>query len=110
MFYDVMANLICGFLGLLLAMIQVRDRTMIERGPWERRLSVVRPARAGLRRARPRHGVLDADFWASPDAPDSGARSNTLATADGKWTGPYQVASKVGSAYPARSFRRGGCS
>ncbi|WP_460796763.1 VanZ family protein [Microbacterium sp. GXF0217] len=95
-FYDVMANSIGGFLGLLLAMviramIHVRDRTMIERELWERRRAAAElqrqnAARAAARKPQPAQAwaaeaepayvepdpvtrVLDADFWASPDAP-----------------------------------------
>lgn len=82
-FYDVMANTLGGYVGLLLAMIMramiyARDRTKIERELWERRKAAaeLQRARAGqyqdvYRTAEPDPvtRVLDADFWASDDAP-----------------------------------------
>lgn len=95
-FYDVMANTIGGYLGLLLAMIiramiHARDRTMIERELWERRRAAAELQRQNAARAAahvpsqmpawavqgqpvqrevdPVTRVLDADFWSSEDAP-----------------------------------------
>jgi glycopeptide antibiotics resistance protein len=81
--YDVAANTIGGYFGLLLAiimraMIYQRDRTKIERELWERRR-----AAAELQRQRaaqyqqsyasaepdPVTRVLDADFWETGEAP-----------------------------------------
>jgi glycopeptide antibiotics resistance protein len=81
--YDVAANTIGGYVGLLLAiimraMIYQRDRTKIERELWERRR-----AAAELQRQRaaqyqqsyapaepdPVTRVLDADFWETDEAP-----------------------------------------
>jgi glycopeptide antibiotics resistance protein len=81
--YDVAANTIGGYVGLLLAiimraMIYQRDRTKIERELWERRR-----AAAELQRQRaaqyqqsyapaepdPVTRVLDADFWETGEAP-----------------------------------------
>ncbi|MGM7680228.1 VanZ family protein [Microbacterium sp. A94] len=80
---DVAANTIGGYIGLMLAMIMramiyARDRTKIERELWERRA-----AAAAIQRQRaeqyqqsyapaepdPVTRVLDADFWATGDAP-----------------------------------------
>lgn len=81
--YDVAANTIGGYTGLLLAiimraMIYQRDRTKIERELWERRR-----AAAAMQRQRaaqyqqpyvtaepdPVTRVLDADFWETDEAP-----------------------------------------
>lgn len=87
---DVLANSIGGYIGLLIAMvlralIHARDRTMIERELWERRAAAAQIQRARADAAFASRGiavqpqrvtepdpvtrVLDADFWASGDAP-----------------------------------------
>ncbi|ALX65607.1 VanZ family protein [Microbacterium sp. XT11] len=89
--FDVLANTIGGYVGLLLAMIlramiYARDRTKIERELWERRAAAAELQRQNAARAAARSGValptapayvepdpvtrvLDADFWATGDAP-----------------------------------------
>lgn len=95
--FDVLANTLGGYVGLLFAMIiraliYARDRTMIERELWERRRAAAELQRQNAARAAAREPlraqarsnqagpqvyeepdpvtrVLDADFWASPDAP-----------------------------------------
>ncbi len=81
--YDVMANTIGGYLGLLLAMIiramiHARDRTKIERELWERRAAAAelqQRERAAVHAADaatepdPVTRILDPQFWNSPDAP-----------------------------------------
>ncbi|MFT4259258.1 VanZ family protein [Microbacterium sp.] len=92
--FDVLANTIGGYIGLLLAMvlramIDARDRTKIERELWERRYAAAQLQRQNAERAARRSAqpawaaqptpvsvepdpvtrVLDADFWASDDAP-----------------------------------------
>lgn len=93
--FDVLANTIGGYVGLLLAMIiramiHARDRTMIERELWERRRAAAELQRANAARAAARAPqqvpawaaqpapayepdpitrVLDADFWETGDAP-----------------------------------------
>ncbi|MGM7698617.1 VanZ family protein [Microbacterium sp. A84] len=82
-FYDVLSNTIGGYLGLLLAMIMramiyARDRTKIERELWERRAAAAQLQRARAEQYQQSYApaepdpvtrVLDADFWASDEAP-----------------------------------------
>jgi glycopeptide antibiotics resistance protein len=89
--FDVLANTIGGYVGLLLAMIlramiYARDRTKIERELWERRAAAAELQRQNAARAAARSGaarpaapvyvepdpvtrVLDTDFWETGDAP-----------------------------------------
>lgn len=87
--FDVLANTIGGYVGLMLAMIlramiHARDRTKIERELWERRAAATRlqsenAARATARASSPAAQravepdpvtrVLDPDFWETGDAP-----------------------------------------
>lgn len=86
--FDVLANTIGGYIGLLLAMIlramiHARDRTKIERELWERRAAAARlqtenaaraaaaSSQAAWRPAEPDPvtRVLDPDFWETGDAP-----------------------------------------
>ncbi|PQZ59109.1 MULTISPECIES: VanZ family protein [unclassified Microbacterium] len=87
--FDVLANTIGGYIGLLLAMmlramIHARDRTKIERELWDRRAiaarlqsenaagAVVRASSPAAQRAidlDPATRVLDPDFWETGDAP-----------------------------------------
>lgn len=81
--YDVAANTIGGYIGLLLAMIMramiyARDRTMIERELWERRAAAAELQHRRAERHQQPHApaepdpvtrVLDADFWATDETP-----------------------------------------
>lgn len=80
---DVAANTIGGYIGLLLAMIvramiYARDRTKIERELWERRAAAAQLQRARAEQYQQQYApsepdpvtrVLDADFWATDEAP-----------------------------------------
>ena len=81
--FDVLANTLGGYLGLLLAMIiramiYARDRTMIERELWERRRAAAElqheraeqyPQAYAVAEPDPVTRVLDADFWETGEAP-----------------------------------------